>query len=88
MHPFQGPAFQNGDVLTSGIQSTSKALIEFATSIYPDAKLLLASNDFDKAQVLQWVQYYDTNLKPAVGDFQAMQSRAEVCYFSPKEVLK
>ena len=79
--PFQGPAFQNGDTLTSGILSTSKALVNFVSNASPDAKLLLGVSEYDKAQIIQWVQYYETHLKPAADDHQAMLNRAEVTIF-------
>ena len=75
---FKGPAFQQGEKLTSGILSTSKALVGVAASVSPGVELLLGLNDFDKAQVCQWILYYEMHIKPLADDHQSMLKRAEV----------
>lgn len=72
-----GPAFQQGEKLTSGILSTSKALVGVAASVSPGVELLLGLNDFDKAQVCQWILYYEMHIKPLADDHQSMLKRAE-----------
>ena len=75
---FKGPAFQQGGNLTSGILSTSRALVGVAASVSPGVELLLGFSELDKAQVYQWILYYETHVKPLVDDHQSMLKIAEV----------
>ena len=75
---FQGPAFQQGEAVVSGIFTVARQLVKFASNLSPEAKVLNVSNVLENSQIQQWLLYCETHLKPSLNDLQEMQHRAEV----------
>ena len=75
---FQGPSFQQGDIIVSGFMTVAKQLVQFATKFVEEANSLIGSNSLEDAEIQQWMSYCETHIKPVLDDVQAMNTRAEV----------